>query len=287
MRMISVIVPVYNGERTIRDCLDSLMAQEISQSYEILCVDNASTDRTLQILEEYKGRITTLHEKKRGPAAARNRGLQNASGKIIAFTDADCVVAKDWLANLIASLEDPAIGIAGGRILSKEPCNHIEKFGEEIHDHSKAIELYRPPYAITMNWASRLSVLKEFFFFDENLLRCEDVDLSYRIFQKGYRLIFNPKAIVYHKNENSYRGLSSEGFLHGYYSIPVIKKHHEFLKMYGHRRWNQRTYFDLSHHLIGSFRGHQQTLSRCQFAFNSAKKFGKMIGSVRWRYVDL
>ena len=287
MCMISIIVPVFNGEKTIQDCLYSLMAQEISQPYEIICVDNASTDRTSQILEQYQGQIKMFHETKRGPAAARNRGLQNASGEIIAFTDADCVVEKDWLENLVDSLKEPDIGIAAGKILSKQPCNPIEKFGEEIHDHSKAIDVYRPPYAITMNWASRFSVLKESFFFDENFIRCEDVDLSYRIFQKGYRLVFNPRAIVYHANENNYRGLWSEGFLHGYYSIPVLKKHHEFLKLFGHRRWNHRTYFDLAHHLIGSFRRRQQTVSRCQFAFNSAKKIGKMIASIRWKYVDL
>jgi glycosyltransferase involved in cell wall biosynthesis len=284
--MISIIVPVYNGENTIRQCIDSLLDQEISQSYEILCVDNASTDRTSQILNQYDGKIKLLHETKRGPAAARNRGLQNAC-EIVAFTDADCIAARDWLSNLTRSLEDPRVGIAGGKILSVQPCNYIEKFGEEIHDHGKAIEVGRPPYAITMNWASRLSVLKEALFFDENLLRCEDVDLTYRIYQKGYHVIFNPDAIVYHRNENNYWGLSNEGFLHGYYSIPLLQKHHEFLRKYGHRRWNQRSYKQLFHHLIGSFGGVKRNHSRCEFAFNSGKKLGKMIGSLRWRYVDL
>jgi glycosyltransferase involved in cell wall biosynthesis len=285
--MISIIVPVYNGENTIRPCLDSLLDQEISQSHEILCVDNDSTDKTLQMLNEYDGKIKILHERKRGPAAARNCGLQNVSGEIIAFTDADCTVAKNWLANLIRSLEDPRVGIAGGKILSVQPCNHIEKFGEDIHDHSKAIESGRPPYAITMNWASRFSVLKEASFFDENLLRCEDVDLAYRIYQKGYHLNFDPEAIVYHRNESSYRGLSYEGFLHGYYSIQLLKKHRPFVRQFGHRRWNPRSYNQLCHHLIGSFSGVQRNHSRCEFVFNSGKKLGKVIGSLRWRYVDL
>ena len=286
-RMISVIVPVYNAENTIRACLDSLLYQETSRNYEILCVNNASTDSTPQILNEYEGKIKTFYENKRGPAAARNHGLQNVSAEIVAFTDSDCVAAKDWLENLVSSLDDSEVGIAGGKILSIQPCNHIEEFGESIHDHSKAIEVYRPPYVITMNWASRFCVLKECLFFDENLRRCEDVDLSYRIFQKGYRLVFNPHAIVYHRNENSYRGLSNEGFLHGYYSIPALKKHHEFLQHSGHRRWNPRTYNDLWRQFIGSFTGEQQNLSRCEFVFNLGKKLGKMAGSLRWRYLDL
>ncbi len=285
---ISIIVPVYNGEKTIAECLDSLLALDLpAGGFEILCVDNASSDETPAILHGYSERIRILNEKKRGPSAARNQGLRNASGDIIAFTDADCVVAKDWLRNLILPLENSEVGVAGGRILSKQPCNHIEKFGEDVHDHSKAIGLYRPPYAITMNWSSRASILKELDFFDENLLRCEDVDLSYRLFQKGYRFVFSPDAIVYHRNENNYWGLTREGFLHGYYSVQVLKKHNDFLKEFGHRRWNKRTYVDLASHFVESIRGTNRNLSRCQLMFNSGKKTGKIAGSIRYGYVNL
>ncbi|MCI0606187.1 glycosyltransferase [bacterium] len=285
---ISIIVPVYNGEKTIAECLESLLALDFpKESFEIICVDNDSTDKTSAILHRYGERIRILHEKKRGPSAARNRGLRNATGDVIAFTDADCTVAQDWLRNLILPLENSDAAVVGGRILSKQPCNHIEKFGENIHDHSKAIELYRPPYAITMNWASRASILRELEFFDENLLRCEDVDLSYRLFQKGYRFVFSPDAIVYHRNEDNYWGLTHEGFLHGYYSVPVLKKHDWLLKQFGHRRWNKRTYVDLASSFVESIRGNERKRSRCQLMFNSGKKAGKIVGSIRYRYVDL
>jgi Glycosyltransferases, probably involved in cell wall biogenesis len=285
---VSVIVPAYNAARTIAECLDSILAVRYpSENFELIVVDNASTDQTGAILRSYDQKIKTFQELKRGPAAARNKGLQNASGKIIAFTDADCVVEKDWLQNLIVPLEDSSIGAVGGRILSKQPRNPIEKFGEEIHDHSKAIEIYRPPYVITMNWASRLPLLKELNFFDEDLLRCEDVDLSYRIFQNGFRFSFRPDAIVYHRNENNYLGLSHEGFLHGYYSIPVLKRHESFLKQFGHRRWNNRTYVDIAHNLVDSITGKERDHSLCSFVFNSAKKIGKLFGSIRFAHVDL
>ena len=86
-----------------------------------------------------------------------------------------------------------------GIILSKRPHNAIERFGEHIHDHNRAINEYKPRLVITMNWTSKLSVLKELNMFDENFTRCEDVDLSYRILQAGYRFAFKPGHS--HKNK--------------------------------------------------------------------------------------
>ena len=227
---VSVIVPVYNGARTIENCVESIFALTFHRDeFELLLIDNASSDKTPAILERYRERAVILQEKKRGPAAARNRGLANATGDIVAFTDADCVVDRDWLSRIIAPLDDPIVGIVGGAILAMKPFNTVEKFGERIHDHQMAIECYSPPYAITMSWASRRSVLEKVGAFDEELLRCEDCDLAYRIVEAGYRIVHEPAAVVYHRNEHSLAGLIVEGYAHGYHSIPLLKKHEEFV----------------------------------------------------------
>src|SRR5262249_268139 len=100
-----------------------------------------------------------------------------------------------------------------------------ELFGERIHDHRRAILVWKPPYVITMNWASPRAVLERVGLFDEGLLRCEDVDLSYRIGAAGYRLAFAPDAVVYHRNERSVVGLFREGVQHGFYAVPVVRRH--------------------------------------------------------------
>jgi GT2 family glycosyltransferase len=133
----------------------------------------------------------------------------SARGEVVAFTDADCVVEPGWLASLVAPLSDESIGIVGGKILAKRPCNPIEEFGERIHDHELAINVYEPPHVITMNWASRVSVLRENLF-DEKFLRSQDVDLSYRILQQGYEFVFTPAAVVYHRNEKTFSGLKRQ-----------------------------------------------------------------------------
>ena len=105
MPRVSVIVPVYNGESTIEECVESILALSFPRNdVQLLLIDNASSDSTSTILERYRDRAMILHETKRGPAAARNRGLENATGDIVAFTDADCVVHRDWLSRLIAPL---------------------------------------------------------------------------------------------------------------------------------------------------------------------------------------
>jgi cellulose synthase/poly-beta-1,6-N-acetylglucosamine synthase-like glycosyltransferase len=228
---VSVVVAVYNAEQTLPGCVESLLQLDYPPDrVELLCVDNASTDATSSILTRYGSCLRVLAERKRGPAAARNTGLRHATGEIVAFTDADCVVDRAWLRHLIAPLSDHAVGAVGGRILSRRPCNSIEAFGQHVHDHGRAINDIRPPYAITMSWASRLDVLPVVGFFNEELLRCSDVDLSYRLVQAGYHLVYEPRAVVYHRNERTPWGLMREGYQHGYHAVKVLRLHARFIE---------------------------------------------------------
>lgn len=211
----AVIVAVYNGARTLPDCLASLRRLDYpAERLELIVVDNASTDATPRLLAAAGPPFRVCHEARRGPAAARNRGLAAASAEVVAFTDADCTVDPAWLRHLVAPLADPTVGVAGGRILSRRPCNLIESFGERIHDHARAMGEFVPPYAITMNWASRRAVMEAVGRFDEGLLRGEDVECSYRLVGAGYRLVYVPEAIIYHRNERTPWGLVHEGYTH-------------------------------------------------------------------------
>ena len=285
---VSVIVPVYNAERTIAECIDSLLKLNYpKENLELILVNNASTDRTADVLNHYGREIEILYEEKRGPAAARNKGLLNARGDVVAFTDSDCTVDKDWLQNIVFPLQDESVGIVGGKILAKRPCNRIEEFGEQIHDHDRAINEVKPPYAITMNWASRLSVIKEVGLFNEGFIRSEDVDLSRRIFQAGHRFVYEPEAVVYHGNEKTFSGLFHEGYLHGFYSIKALKAHKNFVKQFGHRRIDLDSYKKIRSSLIYAILGQNQNHSNCYFVFNLGKKIGKFFGSLRFLYPDL
>jgi O-antigen biosynthesis protein len=285
---VSVIVPVFNAQQTIRECIQSLLDLNYPKAnLELIFVDNGSTDRTPEMLSQYQQDIRILHEPKKGPATARNKGILNAAAEIIAFTDSDCVVDRDWLWHLIPPLDNPLVGVVGGTILAKRPCSKIERYGEIIHDHNSSINEFAPPAVIAMNWISRLSVLKKVNFFDENFTRCEDVDLSYRILQSGYIFAFQPNALVYHRNEGTYSGLFREGFLHGLYSVQTTKKHRDYLSGFGHPRVNRASYTAIFASLFNALLADDRAPWFCSFVFNSGKKVGKITGSLRFRHLDL
>jgi len=226
---VSVVVPVRNRARLIDACVASVLETGYpADRLEVIVVDNASTDETPEVLARFGGRIRVVREAQRGPAAARNAGLRAARGEVAAFTDSDCVVAADWVARLVAPLGDVAVGAAGGCIRARPDGNDIEHFGERIHDHAKAIHYFRPAYVITMNLACPLALLRAIGGFDERLLRCEDVDLAYRIAQAGRTLAYVPDATVYHNNRRTLVSLMAEGWAHGFHAMKLARLHRAY-----------------------------------------------------------
>ena len=223
-------MPVYNGEQTIEDCIESLISVEYDRDkMEIIVVDNRSTDGTKAILQRYMPEIVVLDEAKKGASAARNKGITAARGEVIAFTDSDCVVDKRWLKNLVEPALEQGVGIVGGRILAINSNKKIAKAGEKIHSHKRAFS-DDIPHAISMNWASKKKVLEEVGLFDEDFLRSQDTDLSLRIYAAGYRFVYSENAIVYHRNSDTYKDLFYKGYLGGLYATKLYKKHKKFYK---------------------------------------------------------
>jgi glycosyltransferase involved in cell wall biosynthesis len=102
--LVSCVVPVFNGERYLREALDSILAQSYP-SIDVVVVDDGSTDGTAGVLADYRARIRTLSQANAGPATARNRGLAAAAGDLIAFLDADDLWHPDKLARQVRRFE--------------------------------------------------------------------------------------------------------------------------------------------------------------------------------------
>jgi len=100
---VSIIIPVYNGEKTLRQCLNSVLNQTY-ENYEVIVVDNNSTDKTKDIIKEFQDKsrkMKYLFEPQRGRGAARNTGERTAKGNIVLMTDSDCIVPNDWIRHMI------------------------------------------------------------------------------------------------------------------------------------------------------------------------------------------
>src|ERR1041385_1917239 len=110
---ISVVIAAYDAERTLKPCLDSLTRLNYPD-YEVILVDDGSTDSTPQIAGAYPSVRFFRHEKNFGLSVARNTGIEAATGELIAFTDADCRADEDWLYYLAAELLDNGFAGIGG-----------------------------------------------------------------------------------------------------------------------------------------------------------------------------
>lgn len=108
---ISVVIPAYNEEKYLKYCLESLMNQTEKPS-EIIVVDNNCTDRTAKIARSFKVKI--IKEKKQGTISARNTGFNAAKYDIIARTDSDTILPKDWISRIKKAFEDPSLGALSG-----------------------------------------------------------------------------------------------------------------------------------------------------------------------------
>ena len=252
---ISVIVPVYNGDRDLPDLLKCLENQTYPNNLaEYLIIDNNSSDRTREIIltasqEKPKINIQYIQENNiQSSYAARNKGIKAATGEILAFTDADCRPQNNWLENLIAPFHKQNIGIVAGEIIALPGNTILEKHAEKQNTlsqkHTLAHSFY--PYGQTANLAIRRKILQEIGLFRPYLTTGGDADICWRIQQQTeWKLEFQAQAIVQHRHRSNlkelqkqwYRYGESNRYLHELYGVDMIRelKGREYLYLLG--RW--------------------------------------------------
>ena len=126
----SILIPVLNEARYLRQCLEGLEAQSLERErFEIIVVDNGSTDGTLDLLEAWPD-VRVLHEPQRDPYIARNRAMEVASGRYFVFTDADCVAERDWLARIDESFEGGADIIVGRLLYPQDSTFWLDRYAD-------------------------------------------------------------------------------------------------------------------------------------------------------------
>ncbi len=217
---VSVIVPVYNGERTIQKCVQSLLAQTYPKDrFEIIIADNNSKDKTSQLLKPYsdKNEIVLVHENKVLNAyGARNTAAKIAKGEILAFTDADCVAKATWLEKLLNSEADEKIGIFIGDILAYEPKTAIERFysSEKLSLRTKDLSGFIGMRA--GNCAIRKSVFWKLEGFNFQIPSGGDSDFLGRMMNDGsYVYKVELDSVVFHKNYDRLRDIFKRGMRFG------------------------------------------------------------------------
>lgn len=224
---ISVIIPACEAEQTIARCLEALACQTISQeAYEVIVVDDGSTDRTAEIARQCGARL--VRQPNAGPAAARNHGAQIARGEILLFTDADCMPAPDWIEQMVKPFHDPDVVGAKGVYQTQQKelvarfvqLEYEEKYARmSRQDHIDFIDTYSAAY--------RREVFLANGGFDPIFptASVEDQEFSFRLARKGYKLVFVPQAVVYHIHDTTLRQYWQRKFNIGYWKALLLRWH--------------------------------------------------------------
>lgn len=283
---LSVVIPVYNEEKYIRDCLLSIM-KGVRTPDELIVVDGGSTDRTVAIARELGAKV--LSNPYRNAAAGRNIGIKAATGRVVAFTDGDCHVDSNWLYAIEEIFRGKKVDVVGGRILPAEALNDIEEYWLNLQlniimqfgDSPLIItERNLRNSFITANCAYRRSFLHKMHGFSRWFANNgEDVDLQWRSMEKGARLYYTPDAIVYYHGVTNMSELRRKSFRNGISSSKLQKKYG------GKINYDPMIYRAWADALKGTLLG--QKWGRYNLAETTWHLLGKYYGSIKVHVINV
>ncbi|MEW6416575.1 MAG: glycosyltransferase [Nitrospirota bacterium] len=227
MILYSVIVPVYNAAGTIERCLSALEDQSVPKEwYEIIVVDDGSTDGTDSMVKKFP--VKYIWQPNRGPATARNHGAREATGKIILFTDSDCVPAYKWMEEMTKPFEKIDVVAVKGAYKTNQKSLIARLVQTEFEER---FEMLKRSESIDMVDTYSAAFRRDIFWqaggFDESfpVANNEDTDLSYKLSSAGYKMVFNPEAIVYHlRHPDTLLRYARQKFWRGYWRMVVYKR---------------------------------------------------------------
>jgi cellulose synthase/poly-beta-1,6-N-acetylglucosamine synthase-like glycosyltransferase len=240
---VSVVVGIRNEERFIEECIESLLKLDYPKDfYEIIIVDGMSTDKTRDLVQKYPVRLL-LNERK-NVAAARNLGVENSTGDLVAFTDGDCKVDTQWLKVLVREMQnapDDVVCVGGPNLIfDTDPVfGRVVGYAQETFMGSggsaQSKNSTKKHYVSSLpncNAMYKKYAIQEVRGFDEKFVVGQDGDLNYRIGKKGYKFLYIPEAQVLHHRRGTLKSFSVRMFKYGMWMAELFKKHGEFVRWY-------------------------------------------------------
>ena len=244
---VSVVICAYNAEPTMHACLTSLQNLKYP-AFEVIVVDDGSTDRTGAIADGFEG-MHVIHQENKGLSAARNVGIAASLGEIVAFTDSDCVVDPDWLHYLVATFIQTGFPAVGGPNLPPPEDSVVAACvaaspGGPLHVLLDDVEAEHIPGC---NMAFRREVLDEIGGFDPIYRSAgDDVDVCWRLQDRGHRIGFSPAAMVWHFRRNTMKAYIGQQKGYGKAEALLYFRHPHRFNALGYSRWRGRIYGGIS-----------------------------------------
>ena len=209
--IVSVIIPCYNSEQTIRACLDSILNQRTLIPYDVIVVDS-SLDQTPEIVAREFPSVRLIHlERRTFAGAARNIGIRSTQAPFCLMIDSDCVARPDLLERMIARHREADYAAVGGSLGNGTPhslsgwTGYLLEFKEFIPDAPMRAEKTVP----TANVTYRRETLQRYGCFDEEMWLAEDILFNWKLHKSGERILFDPEIQVTHLNRTGWRKVLS------------------------------------------------------------------------------
>ena len=225
-RSISIIIPTFNGASRIGNCLDALLKQTPGRDVDILVVNDGSTDNTAEVVRGYPG-VRLINQRNAGPAAARNRGALEARGTLLLFTDDDCVPTPDWLDAMLKPFDDPEVVGAKGIYRTRQKRLAARFVQIEYEDRYRLMaHLDCIDFIDTYSAAFRRDRFLEMAGYDISFpVACsEDIELSYRMSARGWKMKFVPAAIVYHTHPDTFSRYLKKKYKFAFWRVLAVRK---------------------------------------------------------------
>lgn len=223
---VSVIVPIYNGEKTLSGCLSSILNQTY-KDYEIILIDNNSTDNTKKIIQDFQKRHTSIKyvfEAKKGRGVARNKGINSVKGSIIVMTDSDCIVPKNWVEEITKPIINKKEQVVMG--FEKDLINNFWTRSMQKNDWDYFKENSKEGYIShmdTKNIALQTSLIKKLMF-DDKIGNSEDFELYLRLRELA-KIRFIPSIKVGHYHKGSAIDVFKKNFDRAYWAQKIYLKY--------------------------------------------------------------
>lgn len=224
---VSFVIPCYNEVDYIGKCINSIRHQGIEpKSYEIIVVDNGSRDGTDELASELGAIVLT--NPRRGAAASRNMGALHAKGETLAFVDADCILDSAWVTKLTSHLAKPHVcAVAAPAVPIETGMTWVERAWSKVFvcfPRNTQGDIVHVSNLASSNMLVPAHLFRNIGGFDENLLSCEDYDLSQRLLNKGTLLLDSSLVVTHLRESKTISELFRREVGRGRYSLRCFKK---------------------------------------------------------------
>ncbi len=219
---VSIVIPVKDRAEELRTCLASLSRLDYpAELRELIVVDDGSSDGSAEVARQFGAQVLASGGTGLGPAAARNRGAQVASGEILAFIDSDCTASNRWLGDLVTAFADPQVAAVGGLVDGMHDASALDRYeavmsslnlgGRERSGQGGDDTFYLP----SCNLLVRREAFRRAGGFRCELQIGEDVDLTWRLRDAGGRILYLPQGRIWHEHRSALPAFLKRRFEYG------------------------------------------------------------------------